>query len=381
MGGRPGYSGGPGEAPAVFSLPATACQPGNPMTDHVRTDTDHLGPPAAGLSLPSGAPTSVGSLPHLDRAAAVELELRAHPELPGMPTLPALSPLESMLVQAGWGVAGVSFSAAGSLIVDPCGLDPAAPTGDADLAGAPFETWRAFFETVAGDRVEPLKLQLTGPVTFALALIDAGAPAGLAVAVASSAVRDRTRALIGLARRAVPSAPLLVVLDEPALAGGLRVESPIDPDTMIDALSGVLAVIERDGLSGVHCCGRADWRLVLAAGPSVLSLPVGAGVTDAAGSLSLFLENGGWIAWGAVPTAAPIGERASRYWKTLSSQWCELVRAGCDPVRLRSQALLTPECGLALHDVAQAEHVLGLVRELSNRMHDQALGLRLSVGA
>ena len=60
--------------------------------------------------------------------------------------------------------------------------------------------------------------------------------------------------------------------------GGLRPELELSPDGVIDLLSGALAAVEGRALSGVHCCGPTDWRLVLQAGPDVVSLPVGAGV-------------------------------------------------------------------------------------------------------
>ncbi|HEY4377770.1 MAG TPA: hypothetical protein VGM93_11455, partial [Acidimicrobiales bacterium] len=124
-----------------------------------------------------------------------------------------------------------------------------------------------------------------------------------------------------------------------------------------------------------------DWRVVLQAGPQVLSVPVGAGLTAAAGALATFLERGGWIAWGAVPTDRPIGEQPSRLWRHLSGQWCELVQAGCDPLLLRRQALITPVCGLALHDEVLARHAFSLAQAVAERLEDQVTGVRLSVGA
>jgi hypothetical protein len=349
------------------------------MTDQVGhgTEGDHL---VRDFPLRAGVLTSIGSLPHDDVDEAIAFELGQHPKLPAMPTLPALRPLEGMVAQAGWGVDGVTVRSDGSLDVDAAQLDPVAPTSDPDLEGEPFASWRAFFDAVA-DRSGPIKLQLTGPVTFGLALLHAGAPAPLAFATAATAVADRTRALLALAERRAPEAARIIFFDEPGLVGGLRNEIPLSPDDQIDLLSGVMAVAEHRAIPGVHCCGPADWRVVLNAGPRILSLPVGAGAVRVAGSLAEFLDRGGWVAWGAVPTAAPIGERPSRYWKLLSSQWCDLVQGGCDPMRLRRQALITPECGLASHDVAQARHVLDLCRDVSQRLHDQALGVRLSVGA
>ncbi|MCB0977002.1 MAG: hypothetical protein KDB02_06045 [Acidimicrobiales bacterium] len=333
------------------------------------------------LVLPAGAPTSVGSLPHLDRDAAIDFVLDRTPELPAAPTCPAVDPLELMIPQAAWGIAGVNVALDGTISVpDPMALDPSNELGDPDLLGAPFATWRRFIERVA-TRQGPVKLQVTGPLTLGTTLVQAGVPAKLAYAVAARSASARARAVLDLADRFAPDVPRLLVLDEPALVGGLRPELALQPDEVIDVLSSALAAAENRAVTGVHCCGPTDWRLVLQAGPDLLSLPVGADVAGSVGALSAFLERGGWVAWGAVATDGPLGEHPSRSWRQLSGQWCELVQHGCDPVLLRRQALVTPVCGLALHDEAQADHVFSITRRLSEKIHDQVMGVRLSVGA
>ncbi len=333
------------------------------------------------LALPFGVghSTSVGSLPHLDVDAAIALVLETHPDLPAAPTLPARSPLEGMLAQAAWGIEGVTVTPAGELTISGT-LDPAAPIGDPHLEGEPFTTLQLFLQAVSG-RTKPIKLQCTGPVTLGLALSLAGAPEAVAFEVAGAAVAQRVRALISRASDVAPAAPLVVVLDEPALVGTAQLGFPLRTEAVVDLLSGALAAAEPLAITGVHCCGVADWRAVLMAGPQLLSMPVGAGATACAGAIAAFIERGGWIAWGAVPTSAPIGAGEGLYWKALSAQWCELVQHGCDPVRIRRQSLITPECGLVHHDVSQASHVLGLCSRVAARLQDQAVGLRLSVGA
>ena len=214
-----------------------------------------------------------------------------------------------------------------------------------------------------------------------MALRASGVDEQLAFRVAAAAVQQRADHLLTLAHHAVPAATLVTFLDEPSLVGGQRSELPLDADHTIDLVSGALAVIEPRAVTGLHCCGPSDWRVLLQAGPQVLSLPLDAGIDGSAGALGSFLDRGGWVAWGAVPTDGPLGDHASRLWRQLSSQWCELVQAGCDPVALRRQALVTPVCGLALHGVDHARRVLSLTRELAERLHDQVIGVRLSVGA
>jgi len=327
-----------------------------------------------------GWPTGIGSLPHIDIDAAVTFALASCPEVPAAPSLPRRDAREGMLGQAAWGIAGVEVREDGSLAVDPAGLDPGAPVGDGALSGAPFETLRHFLAAVAG-RTEPMKLQLTGPITLGLALQDAGAPTELAFEVARTAVRSRAESLLEAAAAAAPDAPLIVFVDEPGLVNGLSQQSPLSADRTVDLVSGALATLEPHAVTGLHCCGPADWKVVLQAGPDMLSLPVSAGVGRAAGAVSSFVERGGWLAWGAVPTGGPLGDSVTRLWRQLAAQWCELVQAGCDPVLLRRQALITPACGLATHTEAQADTVMGLSRRLAERLHDQVAGINISVGA
>jgi hypothetical protein len=58
-----------------------------------------------------------------------------------------------------------------------------------------------------------------------------------------------------------------------------------------------------------------------------------------------------------------------------------MVRAGCSPVRLREQSIITPACGLALHSEDQAARVLRLVADVAERVRAQAVATKLSIGA
>ena len=198
--------------------------------------------------------------------------------------------------------------------------------------------------------------------------------------MAGAAVRARAVALADAVEAVAPDAPLVAFLDEPGLVGGPPPELG-HPDAVVDLVSSALAAWESRAVTGIHCCGATDWKVLLQAGPRILSAPVGADLLPGAGALAAFLERDGWIAWGAVPTDRPLGDSVSHLWRDLSAQWCELVQAGCDPVRIRRQALVTPACGLANHHVHQAERVLELTRSVGLRIHDQLAGVRLSVGA
>ena len=342
--------------------------------------------PTAGTAdlqaLHPGLATSIGSLPHLDAGEATAAVLRLHPDLPAAPQLPRRSPAESMLAQVAVGVSGVDVRPDGSLVVDGHALDHLDPTvvRPPDLRRAQFGGLRAFLRAVRG-RVQPLKIQLTGPVTFGLALVKAGVPAARAFPVAEAAVGAHAAKLVRAVRAAAPEAPLLAFVDEPGLTALATGGLPLSSDDTTDLLSGTLAVLEPDAITGVHCCGPTDWRVVTQAGPGVLSLPAAPWVLESGGTIASFLEDGGWVAWGAVPTSGPVSRDSEHLWRRLLDLWCDLVRTGCNPVLLRTRALITPACGLAGHGVSQAEQVLRLAVELGERARGHAVAARLIAGA
>ena len=288
--------------------------------------------------------------------------------------------MERMIAQAAWGIDGVRVLPDGSLELDDPILDPRTPLTTAGIDGEPFVGLRAFLGAVAGRRA-PIKLQLTGPVTLGIALLNLGVPSRHAFAVAGSAVRARARALVAAAQETAPMAPLVVFVDEPGLTAAMHAGFPLDPNRTIDLVSSALATIEPHAVTGLHCCGWADWRVVLQAGPQILSLPLDSGAVEHCGALSAFLERGGRVAWGAVPTNGPIGSTPERLWQHLSAEWCALTQGGCDPVLLRDQALVTPACGLALHGEAQADLVMSLTNQVARRLATQTQSMRLTVGA
>jgi hypothetical protein len=323
----------------------------------------------------------VGALPHDDVDDAVAFVRRTAPELPFAPRLPRRSPLEHNVAQVLHGVPGIDIGRDGEPVVtrssfDPEAADPAGPLDAGAWAGA-----LALLDALAADaHGGPVKLQLAGPVTVGVALIHAGVPATDAFRAAAAVVSARAKSLIAAARARVADSPLVVVLEEPGLTAADHPGFPLDVEPAIDLLSGALASIE-PAIAGVHCCGATEWSMAVQAGASVLSMPLEPGVVDDASLLATFLDEGGWIAWGAVPVTGPVGIDPDPLWRRLTGVWCDLTRAGCDPLELRKHSLVTPSCGLDGHGTSQAELAMDLCAALAGRVHEQALATRLSVGA
>jgi hypothetical protein len=322
-----------------------------------------------------GAATGIGSLPGTDARAAASLAVGSCPDLPTLPELPARSGHDTMIGLVTSHVRGVRVFPDGDLVVDSATLEAPAVTPGVDAALA------AFAAAIEG-RTAPVKWQRCGPVTLAIALVAGGADVDGALDLAVRAVRPHLHLVHDTLGRSAPGAVQLAVLDEPGLAAAGHPSFPWSPDDVIDAISTCLADLEAHGCTtGVHCCAPVDWSLVIDAGAQVLFAPVGGTLGQSPATVARHLERGGAIAWGAVPTVGPIGTSPDRLWHALAEEWCRLVNAGCDPVVLRRQALVTPECGLAFHDPAQAERLLAFCRTIGDRVRSQAVAARFTLGA
>jgi methionine synthase II (cobalamin-independent) len=321
--------------------------------------------------------TAIGSLPHTDPYEAAELVLRAHPRFPAAPQLPVRTPLEGMVAQWARALPEVTVHDDGSITVEGSTREPPVAAFD-DVAHAGL---LAFLDVAAHNGASPprVKVQVAGPLTLGLALRHGGLPPAQAFLRSGEAARAWAVALEDLVHERLPGTALVLFFDEPALVAWRRHDAPIEHEAAVDVLSGALAAPECP--TGVHVCGPGDLRLALEAGPQVLGVEVVDALVDDADVLARHLDADGWIAWGAVPTDRPVGESSEPLWRALVSVWCELTRRGCDPIRLRTQSVVTPACGLAGHGPTQAERALRLARELAHRVHDQAIAARLTLGA
>lgn len=338
--------------------------------------TNHMSASLHGGVFPTGLATGIGSLPFTDPVAAAELVLRVHPDLPAIPQL--ATPAEGVVTQWAAALPEVSVAPDGTLSVDPTRVGEEIVT---EFTTAHHAGLLGFLDAAA-THVEPIrhvKAQVVGPLTLGVALVDAGLPLGVAFDRARDAVVAWLGALEQLLAVRLRGARPLVFLDEPALVLWRRGDAPIEREEATDLLSGALAAVAVE--TGVHVCGDGDVRLAFEAGATVLGMPVSDALVGDVGSLVRHLDADGWVAWGAVPTDRPIGESADPLWRRLVTLWCELTRRGCEPVRLRNQAIITPACGLATHGPSQAEHALVLAAEMAARVAAQSAAARLTAGA
>jgi hypothetical protein len=329
-----------------------------------------------------GAVVGCGSLPHRDPDAAAAFGI-AEFDIATIPTLPGRSVAESVLGQAACGLPGLMVTADGLLAVDDRNA-PGSELATGTLIDAEaFAGFRAFLDLAGKIRFDgsPVKWQFVGPVTLGVALERAGLDRSAAFELAGVCVRAALRELSDAITVVLPNSPQMVIIDEPWLAELMSPGFPIPPDEAIDRMSGAMASLPSTTVAGIHCCGPCDVAPLLASGPAVISIPVSPALVDWAGYLTRFLDDGGIVAWGVVPTDGPVLTRVERPWRDLSDLWCALVQRGCDPVQLRRRSLVSPQCGLAMHSVSVARQIARLTAEVGKRVKDQSSATRFALGA
>lgn len=329
-------------------------------------------------------PTGIGSLPHEDAAGALDFVRTQVPEIPFWPQLPRRCPLEEMKRQFLPGLPGVVCEdrlrislargreeAAGlfeAVIQDDAWVCPPEDRA-AGLYGYTRRRW-------SGARAT--KGQLIGPVSLGLSLVDErDVPILYSAEMADWLVNHLALAARwqqGLLARL--GHPTLVSFDEPYMAAYGSAHFPFSGEAVRNALRGVTEGLK--GNRGVHCCGNTDWSLILDLGFDVVSFDAyGYGIQfclygDEAGR---FLRSGGVLAWGIVPVDEDAYSVSSvelvEQWKDLAGQLA--VRAGLTQRDIARSSLVTPACGLGTGDVALAERVFTLLREVSNRLREDLL--------
>lgn len=298
--------------------------------------------------LPPLATTGVGSLPFADPGQAMA-HVTAGYDVPFCPQLPLLE---------------------GDMVAEWLGADPRrcgwSPERDRERPRA----WEVFLRSL---REFPpshgvAKLQVTGPLTLALALEASGQgePDHAAALELAREVAGWLAATAGQQVRAVADLGLtpLLMVDEPALAA--LAPEPARAAAVWDPLRVSAPAW------GLHVCCRVPWDVVGHAAPDVISLDSSAGSGDngagcldraSATGLERQLRRGGRVMWGALPVDT--GHGAAEASDRMAHALAVLGARGIERERVLRQSLLSPACGSALVSERRERELAPALRAVS----------------
>ncbi|MBN2333251.1 MAG: methionine synthase [Deltaproteobacteria bacterium] len=335
--------------------------------------------------------TGIGSLPHQQVSAASDLIVATLPEAPFWPQLPNLNYRENMYAQYAEQFPGMVVDAQGKRIFVDAGRDDFSSQLEvfydlilhdrvssfaiskeyaAGLWEVPFRL-QAEQETL---QLAMIKGQVTGPISFGLTVATTDKkPIIYDDTLADVLVKHlvmKTRWQEQFLQQLFPGLPVMMFFDEPYMVSFGTAFCSLGRETVVEMLETVFAAV--DGLSGVHCCGNTDWSLLLQTSVDVLNFDA----YEFADHLFLyredlhrFLDRGGCLAWGIVPTSeAILKESAASLLQRFATQLEELEKAGFSRRKILEQSFITPSCGCGSLPLPWAETIFRMTGELSRHV-------------
>ncbi len=339
-----------------------------------------------------GLATGIGSLPHKDLEAALDLVFEYLPDCPHWPQLQSLRYTEQMEIQPVEGLPGlVAQPESGSVYVDT-------EAGEAELADfyekalaaeaggdlEPFaltpeyaEGLHAFLARLSslGKKLPLVKGQLIAPFSFGYSINDQdGKPILYHPAWGDACMKLLALKSVWQVRRLQEFADaVLFFLDEPMLAVyGSTAMLTVSREEVIERTNQVVDPLRAEGaIVGMHCCGNTDWGLVMETNLDLINFDAynfGEALALYGKEVTAFLERGGWFAVGIIPTIFPdtdtIDKEDEHSLSALFKNWIDaMTKAGVDRDLLTSRLIIAPACGCGTLSLAQTQKIYGILKK------------------
>lgn len=340
--------------------------------------------------------TGIGSMPFEDADYAVKVALERM-DSPIWPQLPKLGLKEQMEIQYSEGIpcavidnekkrmyfdTASDYSEAFAQFYENymAAMDPDSGNGDCSSMAISPEFSKGIYAleaALAGKPKRPfLKVQTTGPMSFALTIVDENKRAIYYneefrdVIVKALAMKCRWQI-----QKFKPYAEnIICFIDEPILSAfGSSTYVSVKREDVVTYLKEVVDAVHMDGaLAGVHCCGNTEWSILVDAGVDVLNFDAyeyGETIAMYEDSVKAYLGRGGALAWGVVPTSKEIRNNTVETLEAkLETVMDNLASKGIDKKTITEQAIISPSCGTGSMDPEDAEKVFSTLQALSKRM-------------
>jgi hypothetical protein len=222
------------------------------------------------------------------------------------------------------------------------------------------------------------KSQVTGPVTMGLGRVDENKRA----IYYNDVFRDvivkgaEMKARWLLRKFGFVGCRQICFVDEPILSAfGSSTYVSVERAEVVKSLREVFDAVHEEGaLAGTHCCGNTEWTILIDAGADIISFDAyqyGETIAYYPEQVKSFLEGGGVLAWGIVPTTEAAGtETPEMLIGKLRGHVARLVGKGIDEDLIWRQALVTPSCGTGPLSVNLSEKVMNSLCEVSRLLRD-----------
>ena len=227
-------------------------------------------------------------------------------------------------------------------------------------------------------QLKMVHIQTPGPVSWGLAMTDdQGTPAFYNETMRDILVKTLAMKAKWQERKVkemLPDVQTMVDFAEPSLVVHTSAVGSGPREDIIHALNEVLGAVE--GLTCIHCCANIDWSILMETNTDAINFDAYEYADKIAlypQELNAFLERGGMLAWGIVPTADEkiVQESAETLMVRLEKDLQRLVNAGIDRQTLLQSSILTPSCATSIMSLELGERAFQFTSELSQRMREK----------
>lgn len=217
-----------------------------------------------------------------------------------------------------------------------------------------------------------LKGHVTGPVTLCSSLKDKNGREILHEETFREAVASLVaqKSLWQARRLSKFGVPAVIFLDEPVMEVYGSAYSVLSREMVLSLWRPAVEALRADGvLVGIHCCGNTDWSVLFESGVNIVNFDAYHYLEKMLlypEDVSRYLNTGGVLAWGIVPTTDEAqGHSVRSLCRCLHSGISRFVDLGLDESLLRSQCIITPSCGMGGLEVDLAERILDLLKGMA----------------
>lgn len=354
--------------------------------------------------------TAVGSLPHKNAKDAIDLIFDNFKEIPFWPQLAGVDRREDMTVQYIQGIPGIVYDEENCKYcydaqseeffeaLEEFFMDYEAIVGEKDFTNlgkyaitSPYScAIPLYLEKFAqgGNQggYDFAKCHIIGPFTWGTSLCDEeGVCAFYDETYREVLIKGLTLKAVWQIQQikiANPNAVPVMFMDEPVMSQyGTSAFITVKKEEVVESLKEISDIIKDfGGLCAVHCCGKSDWSVLIEAGVNIInfdafaySKSLGAYAKD----MECFLKNGGYIAWGIVPTLdkdaleKTNAEELEEKFENAVDDLVKKSKGKIDRDLVIKQSFFTPSCGAGGLSMELAQKAMVLVNELSDKLKDK----------
>lgn len=326
--------------------------------------------------------TGIGSMPYLDVGEAYNLIIKTF-DIPFWPQLPKVSFKEQMIAQYSEGMPAINISEGKEqLFIDKHNLseiqrfyklysdDIKIPISK-DYASGLY----GFLERLKDKKIPILKGHITGPLTFSLGLKDnENKPIYFDEElreISLMVLKAKAYWQIDLLKQY--SNKVVIFIDEPIFSAiGTSLYLGVENEEVLRLLSDMVSLIEgKGGISGIHCCGKADWSLIIKSRVSIVSFDAFEYFDNLliySEDVKEFLQRGGYLAFGIVSTSESgltiDSEQILNRLKICIQGLSKYIPKSL----ITKQMLLTPSCGTGSRTIEETIRIFELVSGLKRQV-------------